>query len=234
MDGNRMLDGYLELCSLNALESLVLARMNQAANLRTEARQVLRQWAEAEVDAKIARWMLAKRRAQRIRSRLAPQTRSLQLCFENVECTFLIPTTARRSASTIQTSVVPLSPSCPLGPDFARRDATASVSNSKSSRASHLRRIALVIPIDRYSALELNPSGAPAEAVREIATLATPLNESKLPQAPCGEQLRLSLLCNEEDGSIHYLCHAPLVRALHNHPSVMCTPNSTEWKSRSC
>lgn len=76
MDSATLPDGYLDVCSLEALESLELARLNKAANLRGEMKDVLRRWIEAEVDAKLARWMLEKRRSQQFRAgaaaRLAP------------------------------------------------------------------------------------------------------------------------------------------------------------------
>ncbi|MGH9715299.1 MAG: hypothetical protein ACRD4R_01000 [Candidatus Acidiferrales bacterium] len=80
MDSKTLPGEYLELCSLDALESLELARLNNAANLRGELKEVLQRWIEAEVDAKLARWMLEKRRSQAFRAgaaKLAPAKVSL-------------------------------------------------------------------------------------------------------------------------------------------------------------
>ncbi|HKV03488.1 MAG TPA: hypothetical protein VJO53_00115 [Candidatus Acidoferrales bacterium] len=55
--------GYLETCSEAALESMELSRLNRAANLRKELREILEDWIESEVDARMARWLLEYRRA---------------------------------------------------------------------------------------------------------------------------------------------------------------------------
>jgi len=81
MDSKTLPDGYLDVCSIEALESLELARLNKAANLRDEMKEVLRRWVEAEVDAKLARWMLEKRRTLQFRAgrtaKLAPARAAL-------------------------------------------------------------------------------------------------------------------------------------------------------------
>jgi len=68
METRTLPDGYLDVCSIEALESLELARLSKAANLRGEMKEVLRRWIDAEVDAKLARWMLEKRRSQQFRA----------------------------------------------------------------------------------------------------------------------------------------------------------------------
>jgi hypothetical protein len=55
---------YLITCSKGALESIELARLSQASNLRKELRQVLEKWIDSEVDARLARWILESRRVQ--------------------------------------------------------------------------------------------------------------------------------------------------------------------------
>lgn len=57
---------YLVSCSASALESMELARLNQASNLRKELSQVLEEWVNCEADARLARWVLECRRAPRI------------------------------------------------------------------------------------------------------------------------------------------------------------------------
>lgn len=54
---------YLLTSSQMGLESVELARLNHAANLRKEARQVLEKWIDAEVDARLARSILEWKRA---------------------------------------------------------------------------------------------------------------------------------------------------------------------------
>lgn len=55
---------FLVSSSNNSLEEFELARMNRAANLRKEMRQVVDEWVEAEVDCRVARWILECRRAE--------------------------------------------------------------------------------------------------------------------------------------------------------------------------
>ena len=67
MGGDRLPNGYVERCSLDALESLVLSRMNRAANLHAQAKQAVLLWVEAEAEVKVVQWMLEKRRSQGLR-----------------------------------------------------------------------------------------------------------------------------------------------------------------------
>ncbi len=53
---------YLATCSEPSLESFELSRFNRIANLRKELRQILNEWIEAEVEARLARWLLNQRR----------------------------------------------------------------------------------------------------------------------------------------------------------------------------
>jgi hypothetical protein len=53
---------YLVTSSNTSLESFELSRLNAVANLRKEIRQVVDDWVEAEIEARIARWVLERRR----------------------------------------------------------------------------------------------------------------------------------------------------------------------------
>lgn len=55
---------YLAGCSKPGLESFELSRLNQVANLRKELREVVEEWIEAEVQARLARWILERRRGR--------------------------------------------------------------------------------------------------------------------------------------------------------------------------
>jgi len=50
--------------SATGLESFELSRMTRAANLRKELRDIMEEWIETEVNARVARWVLESRRAQ--------------------------------------------------------------------------------------------------------------------------------------------------------------------------
>lgn len=67
METKTLPEGYLQSCSIEALESLVLARKNAAANLLGETRSLLQRWVQADIDARLAEWMLAMRRSQALR-----------------------------------------------------------------------------------------------------------------------------------------------------------------------
>lgn len=55
---------YLATCSQMSLESVELSRLNLASNLRKEFQEILDEWIESEVDARLARSILDWRRAQ--------------------------------------------------------------------------------------------------------------------------------------------------------------------------
>jgi hypothetical protein len=54
---------YLITCSQMSLESIELSRLNLASNLRKEFQQILEEWIDSEVDARLARSILEWRRA---------------------------------------------------------------------------------------------------------------------------------------------------------------------------
>ncbi|MGB8592700.1 MAG: hypothetical protein WA755_04550 [Candidatus Acidiferrales bacterium] len=53
---------YLGTCSKISLESFELSRLNRVANLRRELQETADEWIEAEVEARLARWLLEHRR----------------------------------------------------------------------------------------------------------------------------------------------------------------------------
>ena len=54
---------YLTTCSAAAVESFELSRLNRAANLRKQLRQLIDQCIECEAEARLAQWMRQSRRA---------------------------------------------------------------------------------------------------------------------------------------------------------------------------
>jgi hypothetical protein len=64
MHGNQAPLEYLVTSSQTSLEAFELARLNRCANLRKEVREVLEEWIQMEVDARLARWILECRRVQ--------------------------------------------------------------------------------------------------------------------------------------------------------------------------
>jgi hypothetical protein len=55
---------YLATCSEMSLESVELSRLNLAANLRKQFEEILEEWIDTEVDARLARAVLELRRTQ--------------------------------------------------------------------------------------------------------------------------------------------------------------------------
>lgn len=55
---------YITSCSQSALESTELARLDRASRLRKELRDVVEEWIEAEVEARVARIFLDMRRGK--------------------------------------------------------------------------------------------------------------------------------------------------------------------------
>jgi hypothetical protein len=55
---------YLVTSSQAALETFELSRLNKSANLRKELRDVVEEWIEAEIQSRLARWILECRRTQ--------------------------------------------------------------------------------------------------------------------------------------------------------------------------
>jgi len=55
---------YLISSSQASLESYELSRLNAVANLRKELRQIVDEWVEAEIEARMARWILDRRRLE--------------------------------------------------------------------------------------------------------------------------------------------------------------------------
>ena len=53
---------YLLHCSSASLEAFELARLNHIANLRKEFGDLVEEWIEAEVEARLSRWILDMRR----------------------------------------------------------------------------------------------------------------------------------------------------------------------------
>src|SRR5713226_8316138 len=59
---------YLITTSNTSLESFELSRLNAVANLRKEIRQIVDDWVQAEIEARIARWVLERRRTDTVDS----------------------------------------------------------------------------------------------------------------------------------------------------------------------
>jgi hypothetical protein len=64
---------YLVTSSQAGLENFQLGKMNKIANLRKELRDVVEEWIEAEIQSRLARWILECRRTQDAAARAASE-----------------------------------------------------------------------------------------------------------------------------------------------------------------
>jgi hypothetical protein len=70
---------YLATCSQMSLEGVELSRLNRAANLRKEFEEILDEWIDSEVDARLARTILEWRRRQDVPSSASALQASAQI-----------------------------------------------------------------------------------------------------------------------------------------------------------
>ena len=64
MESARSVFDYLATCSEPAVESFELSRLNRAAILRKQMRQLIDEWVACEAEAQLARWTRQSRRAE--------------------------------------------------------------------------------------------------------------------------------------------------------------------------
>ena len=76
---------YLLECSQMSLEDFELARLDRAANLRKQLRDIAEEWVEAEVEAQLAHWVRGNRR------RSVERTESIRLSAENTRLCLSAP-----------------------------------------------------------------------------------------------------------------------------------------------
>src|ERR1700752_2509969 len=55
---------YLVTSSDASIESFRLTRLNAVANLRKELHEIFEEWVEAEVQARLAQWLLARKNSE--------------------------------------------------------------------------------------------------------------------------------------------------------------------------
>jgi hypothetical protein len=163
MGNNRLPDGYLEFCSVDALESLLLARMNQAANLCAHAKQLLHQWVEVEAEAKVARWMLERRRAQQLRAGESSQTHFAQLCIAPPQPELLAPPAVPAHHSTIPLHLALTDASRSIRASQSGDRAVVKMTKAKANDRPPLQRATL--PLRASQRRELGPV-LPKDALR--------------------------------------------------------------------
>jgi hypothetical protein len=123
-----MLD-YLATCSKTSLESFELARLNDLANLRKHMIEIVNEWVEADIQARIAEWVLLHRRQQ------AAARRRLNACVAPALRAATIRPCRSFRPRTIPLSNFPPSPRMP----FCPRSATPSWTSPRAPSAAPTR-----------------------------------------------------------------------------------------------
>ena len=82
---------YLLTSSQAGLENFGLGKMNKIANLRIELREVVEEWIEAEMQSRLARWILECRRAQETASAAQTTEAPLPISVEGIAANLLPP-----------------------------------------------------------------------------------------------------------------------------------------------
>ena len=150
---------YLLMSSQMSLESIELARLNRAANLRKEMQQVLEEWIDVEVDARLARSILEWRRAGNPAAKTTLERHS--------------PSEARQLEASFLSSQAEMPAAVePLGvPEAPPLDRAASGPNAPTAGRAGFR--AGGFPASRVRLLRANGGGEPlpANADREIRAI---------------------------------------------------------------
>lgn len=150
---------YLLTSSPASIESFHLSRMNAVANLRKELHEIFEEWVEAEVQARLARWLLARKNPEEAAAassllidsedrpsfRSAGAPASARIAFEAAEA----DSGARPAVARL---VVHVPPDADAKDSSTRRTARNSVPRNSVPRDSAARP-AVARPTNRVSAL---------------------------------------------------------------------------------
>jgi hypothetical protein len=183
MGSNHLPEGYLEFCSLGALESLALSRMNRAAMLRTQVKRMLRQMIEAEAEEKIVCWMLQKRRTQEFRKGVEAATR-------NVANPAAVRNASFFGAGEASSEIC----SPPIDSISVRSLPSASPSARRAAEERPVRRPATPLRGLRSRRRPLNQRARRSVPAWQSGTGIT---------APIGERVELEMKCDEEAAAFH-------------------------------
>ena len=125
---------YLLTSSEAALETFELARLNKSANLRKELRDVVEEWIEAEIQSRLARWILDCRRTQAARSDADLAGASANFSAKTVAANRLLPFDDLMNSQELQSKPASVKP-IPARSARDRRDSPPAPSTQLSGRA---------------------------------------------------------------------------------------------------
>jgi hypothetical protein len=120
---------YLATSSDASIESFHLSRLNTVANLRKELHEIFEEWVEAEVQARLARWLLARKNPEHAADGAFVAIESVDRRSAGPAATRPAPRAATRTATAESAS----------GPNSARLEANRSAESNDSSVRSTTR-----------------------------------------------------------------------------------------------
>ncbi len=152
---------YLLTSSQRSLEAFELSRLACSSNLRKEICQVLDEWVEAEVGARLTRWILEQRRTQEVDSSTLLPRREGHVGPEQLALFFLPTHVEVTSRATLCADSIILAPQASL----------ENISPPRSARPSFYERAPSVAGLHAYgvpkSAMALN---SPSHRVRPFSS----------------------------------------------------------------
>ncbi len=173
---------YLVTSSEAALETFELARLNKSANLRKELRDVVEEWIEAEIQSRLARWILDCRRTQAGRSDVDPSGASANLSAKTVAANLLLPFDDPMNSQELPSKPASVKP-IPARSARNRRDSPPVPSTQLSGRAKDaLKFLERQVRSQPHAAPNVYKS--PAEAVRNAASSRSAQNGQQRQRLP--------------------------------------------------
>jgi len=172
---------YLLTSSEAALETFELARLNKSANLRKELRDVVEEWIEAEIQSRLARWILDGRRTQAARSDADPSGASANLS-KTVAANLLLPFDGLLNSQELQSKPASVKP-IPARSARDRRDSPPVPSTQLSGRAKGALKF-LEGQVRSQAHAAPNVYKSPEEAARNAASPRSAQNGSQRRRLP--------------------------------------------------
>lgn len=159
---------YLVTSSEAALETFELSRLNRSANLRKELRDVVEEWIEAEIQSRLARWILDCRRTQAARSDADPSGAPANLSAKTVAANRLLPFDDLMNSQELQSKPASVKPT-PARSVRDRRDSPPIPSTQLSGSAKGALKF-LERQVRSQAHAAPNAYESPTEADRSLAS----------------------------------------------------------------
>lgn len=169
---------HLVASSNTSLESFELTRLNRVADLSKELRQILNEWIEAEIEARLARWILERRRAQTGREPAVAMDRTGEVFLPSPSVRL---TAAPKLRSAMGLATIPSAPALDETNDNALATKRRNLSDAAVAALRALERAVLC------------QGEILTERVRHCTQAETPLAEARPSQRQAGELFEGSL-----------------------------------------